>query len=242
MTLLRSAAFAAWFYGLTIFMLLVSPVVRVGPRTWALRYARLWARLILFGLRVLCGITWELTGSEHLPAEGPALIASMHQSAFDTVFWVHLLPNFTYVLKRELTHIPLFGALLRRGGMISVDRSAGGVAIRGLLRDAARAVADRRAIIIFPEGTRVAPGVQVALQPGVAAVAARTGLPVIPVATDSGLRWGRRAFRKQPGVIHVSVLPPIGPGLARDALMSQLAEAFSCGAARFAQAVDNPVG
>ena len=98
--------------------------------------------------------------------------------------------------------------------MIAVDRSGGARAMRGLMRDAARAVAERRQIVIFPEGTRAEPGAVLPLQPGIAALAASTGLPVIPVVTDSGRCWGRRAFRKYPGVIHIVLLPPIPCGTA----------------------------
>jgi 1-acyl-sn-glycerol-3-phosphate acyltransferase len=242
MIILRSMAYAVWFYGLTFVMVLLSPALRLGPRRWVMPYVRTWAHLMVSGLRVLCGISWELSGLQHLPTRGPALIASMHQSAFDTMFWVHLLPNVAYVLKQELTRIPLFGTLLRATGMIVVDRAGGGAAIRRLLRDGDRAVAEGRTIVIFPEGTRVAPGAPVSLQPGIAALAARTGLPVIPVATDSGLLWGRRTFRKREGVIHIAVLPPIPTGLPRDALMRRLTEAFAQGAETLRQAVDNSVG
>jgi 1-acyl-sn-glycerol-3-phosphate acyltransferase len=141
----------------------------------------------------------------------------------------------------ELTRVPLFGQMLVAAGMIAVDRHAGMAALRGLMRDADAAVAQGRQIIIFPEGTRVAPGHSVPLQPGVAALAARTGLPVIPVATDSGVFWGRRAFRKTPGTITVAIQPPIGRGLARAELMRALEQAFRDGAARLGQPVDKAV-
>ena len=242
MNWLRSAAFNVWFYGLTTLMLLVSPLLRLAGPAASIRYARLWTRLVLAGLRPLCGIGWQVTGLEHLPSDGPALIASMHQSAFDTLLWPGLQPRFAYVLKRELTRIPLFGGMLLHTGMIAVDRSAGAAAVRDLLRAADRAVAERRQIVIFPEGTRVAPGVQVKLHPGVAALAARTKLPVIPVVTDSGRHWGRRAFRKQPGTIQVAIQPPLPAGLPREELLQRLAACFADSAALLAQPVDKPVG
>jgi 1-acyl-sn-glycerol-3-phosphate acyltransferase len=156
--------------------------------------------------------------------QGAALIASAHQSAFDTLVWLTLLPRCCYVLKQELVRIPLFGWLIPRTGMIAVDRAGGGAALRHMLREADRAVCEDRQIVIFPEGTRAAPGERLPLQPGVAALAARTKLPVIPVATDSGHCWSRRAFHKLPGTIHVVIQPPIPPGLPRDALMALLAE------------------
>jgi len=238
---LRSAVFNAWFYGLTAVFAIGGIFLRAFAPGRALAYASAWARLVMAALRPLCGITWEVTGLQHLPASGPALIASMHQSAFDTLVWEVLLPNFTFVLKQELTRIPLFGPMLHATGMIAVDRTGGAAAMRDLLRGGDRARAQGRQIVIFPEGTRVAPGEKLVLHPGVAALAARTRLPVIPVATDSGLRWGRRAFRKRPGVIHVAILPPIEAGLPRDVLMARLAEALANGAAALAGGVDNSV-
>jgi len=242
MTALRSLAFNLWFFGLTIVMAAIAlPLRAIGPRA-VTPYAHLWVRLVLGGLRLICGISYRVTGLEHLPPRGPALLASMHQSAFDTIVWAMLAPRFAYVLKRELTKIPLFGPILVMLGMISVDRAGGAAAMRQMLRDADRAVAADRQIVIFPEGTRVAPGMRVKLQPGVAALAARTGLPVIPVATDSGRYWGRRAFRKYPGVIRIAILPPIEPGLRRDELMRRLDAAFAAGAESLATPVDNSVG
>ena len=113
------------------------------------------------------------------------------------------------MLKSELLRIPLFGPLMPLTGMIAVDRSGGANALRGLVREGERAMREGRQIVIFPEGTRAEPGAMLPLQPGVAALAARTRLPVIPVVTDSGHCWGRRAFHKRPGTIHIRVLKPI---------------------------------
>jgi 1-acyl-sn-glycerol-3-phosphate acyltransferase len=124
-------------------------------------------------------------------------------------------------------------------GMIAVDRSAGASAIRSMLKGADRAMAEARQIVIFPEGTRAPPGTVLPLHPGIAALAARTGLPVVPVATDSGRCWGRRAFRKHPGVIRVAIHPPLAPGLPRAALLAQLSAIY---AQDPAQPVDKSVG
>ena len=236
---LRSALFNAWFYGLTFLLCLLCPLAWPFGEHGVILYARTWSRWVLAGLRVCCGITWEVTGLEYLPREGPALIASQHQSAFDTLIWTLLAPRFSYVLKRELTRIPLFGQMLLRSGMIPVDRAAGAAALRGLLRAADAAVAGRRQVVIFPEGTRVPPGARHPLQPGVAALAARMKLPVIPVATNSGEHWGRRAFRKRPGVIRVAVLPPLPPDMPREALLGRLAALYSAG---IPDPVENSVG
>jgi len=227
MTLLRSGLFNLYFFALTFVLCLVGTGVRFIAPAHILVIPRFWARCLLAGARVICGIRFIVTGHAFLPLDGPALIASQHQSTFDTLVWLTLLPRCCYVLKQELTRIPLFGGMIRPAGQIVVDRSAGASALRQLVRDADRAVREGRQIVIFPEGTRAAPGRSLPLQPGVAAVAARTRLPVIPVVTDSGRYWGRRAFRKQSGTIQICVLPPILSSRGRDALMDQLAAAFA---------------
>jgi len=224
---LRSAVFNLGFFLLTAAMVLGSLPLLLAPRQRMIAAMRLWARLVLGLLRGVCGIRFRLEGAEHLPPPGaPALIAAKHQSAFDTIIWLALLPDAAYVLKAELLRIPLYGQLARKARMIAVDRSAGASAMRALLKGGREAAAAGRQIVIFPEGTRVAPGSRVPYQPGVAALAAATGLPVIPAATDSGRCWGRRAFRKPAGLITLRVLPPLPVGLRREALMQRLEDAI----------------
>jgi 1-acyl-sn-glycerol-3-phosphate acyltransferase len=239
MTWLRSAAFNLWFYGVTLVVAVLSIPAPLFPEALTRWISRVWSRLVLGGLGPICGIRVEITGQEHLPRQGPALIASQHQSAFDTIIWLLLVPRAAYVLKQELTRIPVYGALCRRMGMIAVDRGAGASAIRSLLKGADRAIAEMRQIVIFPEGTRAPPGTVLPLHPGIAALANRTGLPVVPVATDSGRCWGRRAFRKHPGVIRVAIRPPLPAGLSRAALLAQLSAIY---AQDPAEPVDNSVG
>jgi 1-acyl-sn-glycerol-3-phosphate acyltransferase len=229
MTLLRSLLFNLYFFAVTFLLCLYGTAVRLAAPERSLGTAMLWARVILAGARVICGIRLEVSGSEYLPREGPALIASQHQSTFDTVVWLTLLPRCCYVLKSDLYRVPLFGAMIRPAGQIAVDRAAGSSALRHLVREAQRASRERRQIVIFPEGTRAPPGHPLPVQPGVAAVAARTGLPVVPVATDSGLYWGRRAFRKRPGTIRIVVRPPVSSAVGREALTKHLEAVFRDG-------------
>jgi 1-acyl-sn-glycerol-3-phosphate acyltransferase len=231
----RSALFNAYFFALTAILCVPGVVMRFAGPDHTLTIPRLWARWVLAGLRAICGIRFELHGAERLPREGPALIASRHQSAFDTLVWLTLLPRCCYVIKQELRRIPVFGGLMEPAGMILVDRSAGAGAMRHLMREAVRAAGEGRQIVIFPEGTRAEVGTIGRLHPGVAAMAARTGLPIIPVVTDSGRYWGRRAFYKRPGTIQIALLPPISAQAGRDHLMAALAAAF-------AQPVREPVG
>lgn len=221
MILIRSALFNLFFYGVTLLLILPATAVRLVAPQRVLGFAAFWARIVLAGSRIICGISVEVSGLDRITA-GAALIASSHQSAFDTLVWLTLTPRCCYVLKRELVRIPLVGPLTQAAGMIAIDRSAGSAALRALMRQAEQAARAGRQIVIFPEGTRSEPGTVRPLQPGVAAIAARTGLPVIPVATNSGLCWGRRAFLKRPGTIRIVVNEPIPPSLRKDALMTLL--------------------
>lgn len=238
MILIRSILFNVVFFGATFVLTLVAKAVSWVAPERIIRVGVVWARLVLWAARTLCGIEWRVIGT--VPA-GPALIASHHESAFDTLVWLLLVPRPAYVMKQELLRIPLFGPLTVPAGMIAVDRSAGAKALRALMRDAAAAAAAERQIVIFPEGTRAEPGKLLPLQPGVAAIAAATGLPVVPVMTDSGRCWGRRAFRKRPGVIHIQILPPIPAGTPRQKLVPLLEAALRDGAAVLAESVDKSV-
>ncbi len=243
-TVIRAALFNLYFLLLTLVMGLAAFWVRLAAPRHALGYAKAWAGSTLWGLRVLCGIRVEVRGLHHLPGAGPVLIASQHQSAFDTLVWMNLVPRPSYVMKRELTRLPLVGPMLLLAGMIPLEREGGARALRLLMGETARAIADRRQIVIFPEGTRVGSGQVVPLQPGIAALAAQSGLPVLPVATDSGLCWSRRAFIKRPGTIHVDIAPPIPPGLRRGALLAAIRAGWEASerCRNGDQAVDKVVG
>lgn len=242
LTAFRAALFSAYFFALTAVLGVAGVGVRLFARRHAYAFARAWIWRVLWGARVICGIRYELTGAENLPAPGAAILACQHQSAFDTLVWITLLPAVSYILKQELTHIPLFGPLLRPAGMIPVDRSAGALALRGLLAATSHAAKNGRQIVMFPEGTRMPPGRRGPLQPGIAAIAMRLDLPVIPVATNSGLFWGKRRGDKHPGTIRIAVCPPLPAGLPREALLKGIDRAWRDAEARGFAAVDNSVG
>ena len=219
MIVVRSALFNAWFFGITFVLGLIGVFVRAFANQHTLALARLWAGMVLDGARLLCGIRVEVTGT--VPT-GAALIASQHQSAFDTLIWARLAPRVAYVYKAELARIPLFGPMLVGSGQIPVDRGASLATMRNLLREVQRAKREERQIVIFPEGTRMPIGVAGEIKPGFSLIASRTGLPVIPVATDSGRFWGRRAFRKLPGCVHIHIGEPISPDLPQTVLVETL--------------------
>lgn len=225
MTLLRSALFNLLFLGGSATAAVLALPLLLAPPWVAIGYVRSWSRLVIVLLRVICRIRVEVTGLDHIPPGG-AVIAAKHQSAFDTVVWLALLLAPVYVLKKELLAVPVWGWFARRCGHVGVDRTGGGAALRRMVREAVARLAEGRPVVIFPEGTRTAPGQRRPYQPGVAALAAAARVPVVPVATDSGLLWGRRAFVKRPGTIRVAVLPPLPGGMPRAALMKALEQAI----------------
>jgi 1-acyl-sn-glycerol-3-phosphate acyltransferase len=196
-----------------------------------------WIDGTLFLLKHVVGIDHRVVGAENLPGT-PAIYAVKHQSAWETLFLSRYLDYPAFVLKKELLSIPLFGWFMRKTGMIAVDRKAGASALRGMARQAAETLESGRSILIFPEGTRVAPGQTRPYQPGVAALYTQLKVPVVPVALNSGLYWGRRAFFKQPGTIVVEILPPIPPGLDRKALMRELENRIETAATALARVSD----
>ncbi|HYN38827.1 MAG TPA: lysophospholipid acyltransferase family protein [Rhodospirillales bacterium] len=221
MTALRSALFALLTLLFCVpFALGLLPALAL-PRKRFQRLAALWCRGVIVLLRLCCGLRWRLQGGEHLPA-GAAIIAAKHQSAWETLIFHLLLDDPVYVLKRELLSVPFFGWYLRKAGNIAIDRGAGARAIRTMLPAVERALADGAQVIVFPEGTRTAPGERGAYQPGIAALYGRARHAVVPVALNSGLFWRRRHFQKRPGVITIEVLPAIPPGLPRAAFLAEL--------------------
>jgi len=231
MILVRSLLFNLLFYGFTaVLAVLGLPVLLFGQPAGA-ALARLWVRTAVLLARRVAGIEVELRGRENLPA-GPAIVAAKHQSAWETFYLTDLFDVPATVLKKELLSIPLLGWYLRAAGMIPVDRKAGSAALRPMLAAAREAVADARTILIFPQGTRVAPGAAAPYHPGTAALYGGLGLPVVPVALNSGLYWSRNAFWKRPGRIVVEILPAIPPGLDRRVFMARLQETLEAATAR----------
>lgn len=209
MRVIRSALFRIYIVVISVLMGWAAMPVRLFVPRYAMPYAKLWARFYLAGGRFWCGIRTRVEGLEKLPKDRPFIIASQHQSAFDTLVWMNLVSKPTYVMKEELLKVPFVGPMLKLTGMIPVQRAGGSKAMRGLLKETERAAADGRQMIIFPEGTRMAYGETVPLKPGIVAMARHTGLPVYPVATNSGLCWPNRGFLKRPGTISVVIGDPV---------------------------------
>jgi 1-acyl-sn-glycerol-3-phosphate acyltransferase len=228
---LRSVLFnIVFFIGTSIGLLLMFPAI-VLPRRATMWAARQLATVMLGLLGAIVGLRFELRG-DAARLQAPALIACKHQSAWDTFIFYLIARDPAYVMKKELMLIPVYGWLAAKQKMIAVDRKAGASALRRMIQAARDALAAGRQIVIFPQGTRVAPGTHRAYQPGVAALYAQLQQPVVPIALNSGLFWGRRSFTKLPGTIIIEVLPEIPAGLKRAELMRELESRIEAASAR----------
>ena len=221
MTLVRSLLFNVAFSFWTILIsILALPALFISQRA-TIWMSELWASVTLWLLQKIAGLSHEVRGRHNVP-EGAVIVALKHQSAWEAIaLWV-LVKSPAIVLKHNLAKIPVFGLYMRRGGAIIIDRDAGSKALRPMVAAARAAASQGRPIMIFPEGTRTREGARQSYQPGIAALYMQLHLPVVPVALNSGLFWGRRSFRKRPGKILVEFLPPIEPGLDRRSFMSEL--------------------
>jgi 1-acyl-sn-glycerol-3-phosphate acyltransferase len=212
MALLQSLLYAAIFYAATVLWVLAGIVASLFGRRPTLAVVLSWVDLHHWLADHLLGVRIHVEGQ--IPA-GPHLIAVKHQSMFETLEMVRLSKLPVIVMKKELGDIPLFGFMTRRYGVIEVDRTAGAKALREMVAAGKQAVASGRPVIIYPEGTRVRPGEVPALRPGFAGLYRALGLPVVPVAVDSGHLWGS-GFVKHGGTVTFRVSEIIPPGLKRD--------------------------
>jgi 1-acyl-sn-glycerol-3-phosphate acyltransferase len=227
----RSLIFNALFYiNITIRMIVALPTILL-PYSFLHGVLRRHASSTLWFLRVVCGTKVEWRGREKLPA-GPCIVACKHQSLWETFALFMLLPDPTYVLKRELMWLPLFGWLATKARMIPIDRGSHTKALASMTAAARREAARGRQIVIFPEGTRRPPGAKPRYLPGVAFLYAELGLPCVPIALNSGLFWPRRSLRRHPGTVLVEVLDPIPPGLEKREFLMRLQNATEQSTAR----------
>jgi 1-acyl-sn-glycerol-3-phosphate acyltransferase len=228
----RSLVFSALFYiNISVRMIVALPAILL-PYRFLHGVLRHYASSTLWFLRVVCGTTVEWRGREKLPADGPYIVACKHQSLWETFALFMLLPDPTYVLKRELMWLPLFGWLATKARMIPIDRGSHTKALASMTAAARREAARGRQIVIFPEGTRRPPGAKPRYLPGVAFLYAELGLPCIPIALNSGLFWPRRSLRRHPGTVLAEVLDPIPPGLERREFLKRLQNATEEATAR----------
>ena len=223
MTLLRSALFAAALALITPPYALLALATFPLPRMARYRIISGWARLMVLLARTILGIQWKVEGRENLP-ERPAVILAKHQSAWETMAFQIIFPPQVHVLKRELLWIPFFGWGLALMSPIAIDRSRGVAALRVIARRGRERLAQGFWVVVFPEGTRVAPGERRAYQLGGAWLAAAAAAPVVPVAHNAGLFWPRNAFVKRPGTVTVRIGPAIDTKSRDPATINSMAE------------------
>jgi 1-acyl-sn-glycerol-3-phosphate acyltransferase len=183
------------------------------------------ARGVLLFQRVFFGIKVQVSGLEHIP-KGPFILVAKHQSAWETGYFFALFPNTMYILKKEITYMPIFGWLLLLMGMICINRKASVSSIRQIIKGVEKAYNDNRVVIIFPEGTRALPGERLPLKSGIVAIhQALPHIPIIAATHDSGKVWPKATMNLKPGTVHVKFLPvKLG---ARDELLKNIENAIN---------------
>ncbi|WP_293905499.1 lysophospholipid acyltransferase family protein [Phenylobacterium sp.] len=220
MTALRSLVYVALFYLWTAAVAVVCTPVLLGPTRWTLGMFHMWGRGVV-GLLAICGIRVEVRGT---PPAGAALVAPKHQCMLDVFAQFTFLPASAFVMKKELAWIPWFSWYAIKAGAIVIDRDGGSKTMRQVIREGAELFKDGRQVVIFPEGTRKAPGAEPDYKPGIAALYRELGVPVYPVATNAGVHWPAHGFVRRPGLIVFEYLEPIPPGLKRAEFMRLLEE------------------
>jgi 1-acyl-sn-glycerol-3-phosphate acyltransferase len=221
MLLIRSALFNVLFYvNMIVLMIIGLPTIFMG-RHAVLFLARTWARSSIWLLKVICGTQAEFRGIENIPTGG-YIIAPKHQSIWETFALCLYFPDFSFILKRELTWIPVFGWYLKAAEQIAINRSSGSSALSEAVERSRAILSQGRQIFIFPEGTRRPVGAPPLYKFGVAHIYAQTNVACVPVALNAGLFWPRRSFVRRPGTIIVEFLEPIPAGLDRSKFFSEL--------------------
>ncbi len=210
LVILRSSLFAVFQLVITPFFAVLALLTFPLPALTRYRIISVWTRWVMWAARVICGIRYRVIGAEHIPKE-PCIILSKHQSAWETLAFQLIFPPQVWVLKRELLRVPFFGWGLAMLSPIAIDRSSRREALQQLTEQGRQRLDAGFCIVIFPEGTRIAPGHRGKYRPGGARLAVQTGTPVLPVAHNAGQLWGRNAFLKHPGLITVSIGIPMRP-------------------------------
>ena len=234
MNYVRSFFFNVILFGTTAVMCFLMVWALPLPRQYILWVIHAWLYQVAWIERNIGGITYRVVGRENIPV-GACIIAAKHQSVWET-FKLHVLfDDPAIVLKKELLSIPVWGWYLRRSGMIPIDRAGKTGALSGMMEAAHRAVTAGRKIVIFPQGTRIAPDEVRPYKSGVAALYQELNVPVVPMALNSGVYWPKHSFLKKPGTITIEFLPPILPGQPRDEMMERLTTELESASIRLAQ-------
>jgi 1-acyl-sn-glycerol-3-phosphate acyltransferase len=218
---LRSLVYNVLFYALLVFWILIAiPTYLMPPRAF-MAVAKAWARSSIWLMRVICNTKVEYRGLEKIP-KGPLIVASKHQSMWETFALMQFFDAPLFIYKRELAWIPFFGWYLVKARMIGVDRDGGMRSLMQMARRAPKEIRSGRQLIIFPEGTRTPVDAPPVYMTAVGQIYASSGVPCIPVALNSGLFWPRRTFMRYPGTLVVEFLDPLPPGLTRKDFIARI--------------------
>ncbi|MBO7257756.1 MAG: 1-acyl-sn-glycerol-3-phosphate acyltransferase [Alphaproteobacteria bacterium] len=222
MIYIRSLLFNIVGYGIIAVACIVNSIIGAFHRPLTIKT---WNNIFLPGvklaLKYIAGLKIEVRGAQYID-QNNCIYAGKHESALETYVLTTFIKRATLVMKKELTYIPIFGWAQAFYGIIPVDRSAGSAAMKSMLRSAKEKLAQQRPIIIFPEGTRRKPEQEPAYKPGVAMLYQHLNVPVIPIATNTGMFWGKNSFLRYPGTVVFEFLPPIAPGLDKKEFMEKL--------------------
>jgi 1-acyl-sn-glycerol-3-phosphate acyltransferase len=231
LVIVRSVVFNIAFYLNLLAHFIAAIPTLVMPRRAILSVATFWGRTNLVLLRVICGIKVDYRGLQNIPP-GPLLVASKHQSLWETFALLPLFHDPAFILKRELLWIPFFGWYAWKAGMIPVNRGKRAQALAEMTVRAREELGRDRQIVIFPEGTRRAPGAEPSYKYVIVHLYGEPGVSCLPIALNSGLFWPRRSFLRYPGRVVVEVLDPIAPGLGKPVFAEQLQQRIETATAR----------
>jgi 1-acyl-sn-glycerol-3-phosphate acyltransferase len=220
----RSILYGLWYYALTVVLAILYIPLLALPRAALRGGIRIWARMLIWGMRVFGGVRLEVRGLEHLPKDAPVLLAAKHQSMFDVIPAFAYMPDALFVMRREFMRIPVFGWHNLKAGTIVIDREGQAQALRRMIADARDRFREPRQLLIFPEGTRTVPGAEPNYKPGVAGLYRDLDVACVPVATNTGVHISTSGVAKSPGTVVYEVLEPIPAGLKRADFMRVLQE------------------
>lgn len=238
MVFLRSTLFQILFYSITLVMMVGLSPVMLLPRRWGWWIVPVWSNTLLLLMRWVAGLKVELRGQENIPAGG-YIVALKHQSAWETVTLIPQFPDPTFILKRELRWIPIFGWYTAKFKQIPINRGKRSEALAAMMISAKEAIDDGRQIMIFPEGTRRPAGAAPKYKYGISHLYKDLACPVLPVAHNAGLYWPRASWLVYPGTVVVEFLPPIEPGLTMDTFHSTLVETIEAASDRLIEEARN---
>ena len=238
MLFLRSSIFQILFYTVTLTLMVIGSPVLLLPRRWGWWIVPFWANVNLFLLRLIVGLKVEVRGRENIP-QGGYIVASKHQSAWETFALIPHVPSATFILKRELRWIPIFGWYTAKYRQIPINRGKRAAALAAMVGSAKQAIADSRQIMIFPEGTRRPVGAEPQFKFGITHLYRDLDCPVLPVALNAGLYWPRASWIIYPGTVIVEFLPPIAPGLAPRAFHETLVATIETATTRLCEEARN---